>query len=113
MRANVYLCGPPGAGKTTTAPLLAALRGMAWVDVDAAIEAEVGCTIAALVDREGLPAFRGSTACSSAVLSLRWEPTTECLPHLIRSASWTIARAPLARCAVIQVFRRRARYSRW
>jgi len=58
VRGNVYLCGPPGAGKSTVAPILAALRGMRTVDVDTAIEARAGRTIARIVDEEGEPAFR-------------------------------------------------------
>lgn len=58
MRANVYLCGPPGAGKSTVAPLLAALRGLDAVDVDAAIEAKDGRPIARIVAEDGEPAFR-------------------------------------------------------
>jgi shikimate kinase len=58
VRANVYLCGPPGAGKSTVAPLLAALRGMDAADVDAAIEAEDGRRITEIVENDGEPAFR-------------------------------------------------------
>ncbi|HEY6236946.1 MAG TPA: shikimate kinase, partial [Candidatus Elarobacter sp.] len=58
MRANIYLCGPPGAGKSTVAPLLAALRGLDAVDVDAAVEAKDGRPIARIVAEDGEPAFR-------------------------------------------------------
>jgi shikimate kinase / 3-dehydroquinate synthase len=56
--ANVYLCGPPGAGKSTIAPLLAALQGLAVADLDAVIESEDGRRIARIVDEDGEPAFR-------------------------------------------------------
>ncbi len=56
--ANVYLCGPPGAGKSTIAPLLAALRGAEAIDIDAVVEHEAGTSVAALVEREGIDAFR-------------------------------------------------------
>ena len=58
MSGNVYLCGPPGAGKSTLAPLLAALRGLDAVDIDASIEAADGRTIAQIVDQNGEPDFR-------------------------------------------------------
>jgi 3-dehydroquinate synthase len=56
--ANVYLCGPPGAGKSTVAPLLAALRGLEAIDVDTLIENQTGRSIARYVEDEGEPAFR-------------------------------------------------------
>ncbi|HYZ14807.1 MAG TPA: 3-dehydroquinate synthase [Candidatus Acidoferrum sp.] len=71
MRANVYLCGPPGAGKTTAAPLLAALRGVDAIDVDSVIEAEAGLSIAALIERDGLAAFRRRERETIATLAAR------------------------------------------
>lgn len=58
MRANVWLCGPPGCGKSSVAPRLAELRGSTVLDVDALVEREVGLTVAALVERDGMAAFR-------------------------------------------------------
>jgi shikimate kinase / 3-dehydroquinate synthase len=55
---NIYLCGFSGAGKTSVAPLLAALRGLDAVDVDSLIEANAGRKITRIVDEEGEPAFR-------------------------------------------------------
>ena len=58
MAGNVYLCGPPGSGKSSVAPLLAALRALDAVDIDMLIEAHDGRRIAQIVDRDGEPAFR-------------------------------------------------------
>ena len=58
MPANVWLCGPPGAGKTSVAPLLAALRGLDAVDIDRLVENEDGRRIVEIVDQDGESAFR-------------------------------------------------------
>ena len=47
-----------GSGKTTVGPLVARRMGWSFVDVDDAIEAEAGCTIAELFRRDGEAAFR-------------------------------------------------------
>ena len=41
----------PGGGKSTVGKLLARRLALNFVDVDAAIERDVGCTIASLFDR--------------------------------------------------------------
>ena len=71
MSGNVYLCGPPGAGKSTVAPLLAALRGVEAVDVDALIEAEDGRRITRIVEEDGEPAFRARERATVAALARR------------------------------------------
>jgi shikimate kinase/3-dehydroquinate synthase len=65
------LCGPPGAGKTSVAPLLAALRAGEAVDVDALIESEDGRPIARIVDEDGEPAFRERERAAIAALAQR------------------------------------------
>ena len=47
-----------GSGKSTVGPLLAARLGWSFVDVDDALEAEAGATIAQLFARHGEPAYR-------------------------------------------------------
>jgi len=71
VHANVYLCGPPGAGKSTVAPLLAALLGADAVDVDQLIEHETGKQIARLVEDEGEPAFRARERATVGTLAGR------------------------------------------
>ena len=71
MRDNLYLCGPPGAGKSTIAPLLAKLRGLDAIDVDATIEATDGRRITRIVEDEGEPAFRARERTVIAALAKR------------------------------------------
>jgi len=47
-----------GSGKTTVGPLVASRLGWSFIDVDDAIEAEAGATIAELFARHGEQAFR-------------------------------------------------------
>jgi len=68
---NVYLCGPPGAGKSSVAPLLAALWHGEAVDVDALIEAADGRPIARIVEEDGEPAFRARERATIAALAQR------------------------------------------
>lgn len=71
MSANVWLCGPPGAGKSSVAPALADLRGGEAFDVDALVEREAGTSIATLVERDGEPAFRARERATIAALAER------------------------------------------
>ena len=54
----ISLIGMPGGGKSTIGKLLARRLELNFVDVDATIERESGCTIADLFGQEGEPAFR-------------------------------------------------------
>ena len=55
---RIVLTGFMGSGKSTVGPLLAARLGWKFLDVDDAIEAEAGATIAELFARHGEAAFR-------------------------------------------------------
>jgi shikimate kinase / 3-dehydroquinate synthase len=57
-REHVLLWGPPGSGKSTVGPPLAAALGRPFVETDAELEAEAKCSAAELFAREGEPAFR-------------------------------------------------------
>jgi len=54
----IALVGLMGAGKTAVAHVLGERLGVAVADLDAMIEAEQGCSIAELFEREGEPVFR-------------------------------------------------------
>ncbi len=55
---KVYLIGYMGVGKTTLGKRLSALLGLPFTDLDAAIEAQAGTTIAAIFAEKGEPHFR-------------------------------------------------------
>lgn len=55
---RLFLVGPRGGGKTTTARLAAERLGWEWIDMDAEIERRVGRAIADIFARDGEPRFR-------------------------------------------------------
>jgi len=55
---HCILVGMPGVGKTTIGRRLAGRLGVGLVDLDAAIEAEIGCTIRQYFEQHGEAAFR-------------------------------------------------------
>ena len=57
-RANVYLVGMMGAGKTTVGRLLARRLRLRFIDSDQEIEARCGVKIPVIFDIEGEPGFR-------------------------------------------------------
>ena len=52
------LIGPPGAGKSTVGPLLAALLRAEFAETDAMVEAEAGKPVSDIFISDGEPAFR-------------------------------------------------------
>jgi shikimate kinase len=52
------LIGPPGAGKSTVGPLLAALLGVGFLDTDSAIEEAAGKPVGDVFIEDGEAAFR-------------------------------------------------------
>ncbi len=52
------LIGPPGAGKSTIGPLLAALLGVAFADTDSRVEAVAGKPVSDVFIEDGEAAFR-------------------------------------------------------
>jgi shikimate kinase len=66
---RIVLTGFMGSGKSTVGPLLAERLGWSFVDVDEAIEAEAGTTIADLFGRHGEAAFREREHASIARLA--------------------------------------------
>jgi shikimate kinase len=54
----VFLIGYRGTGKSTVAALLAERLGWAWLDADAYLEAQAGCSIRAIFEKEGEAGFR-------------------------------------------------------
>lgn len=55
---NIYLIGFMGVGKSVVGRALARSLRMRFLDSDAAIEAEAGCSIAEIFASQGEPAFR-------------------------------------------------------
>jgi shikimate kinase len=56
--ALIFLCGLPGAGKSTVGKLLAEMRGSPFLDLDREIERVAGKSIPAIFQSEGEAYFR-------------------------------------------------------
>ena len=62
LESHVFLCGLPGAGKSTVAPLLAQLLGIAHADVDEEVVRAAGRSVAEIFAQEGEEGFRAREA---------------------------------------------------
>ncbi|MEU5264334.1 shikimate kinase [Amycolatopsis sp. NPDC021455] len=62
MSPRAVVIGPPGSGKSTVGPLLAAALGVAFRDSDDDIVARAGRSIADIFAEDGEPAFRALEA---------------------------------------------------
>ena len=58
MSPVAVLIGPPGAGKSTVGPLLAALLGAEFTETDALVEEAAGKPVSDIFITDGEPAFR-------------------------------------------------------
>jgi shikimate kinase len=56
--SNLFVIGPTGAGKTSLGKRLATHYGLPFIDLDQAIEAQTGVSIATIFDMEGEAGFR-------------------------------------------------------
>lgn len=68
MSASLVLVGAPGSGKSTVGALLAERWGVPFADVDAAIEAQVGKSVAEIFADDGEPVFRAFEEAATAEL---------------------------------------------
>jgi shikimate kinase len=92
----VALVGLSGTGKSTVAPLLAARRGLAVVDLDRAVAESAGRTVAEIFATDGEAAFRSmeSAALADALMARAGRAFTADASRSIDSAS--LACAPVA-----------------
>jgi len=69
--SNLILVGPMGAGKTTIGRRLARTFGLAFVDLDEALEAQTGASVGLIFELEGEAGFRARESAMLAELCAR------------------------------------------
>jgi chorismate synthase len=109
LESHVFLCGLPGSGKTTVAPLLAAKLGIPSVDLDQQIERGAGRSIPEIFAAEQESGFRAREAAAlrAAVAGPRsvialggGAVTTLAVRHWVRRTGHLVwLRAPADLCA--------------
>ena len=82
--ANLVLVGPMGAGKSVAGARLATRLGRRFVDLDAVIQAEAGCSVAALFAAERTPLYEALADLRLHTDGLSTDQVVDALEALIR-----------------------------
>jgi hypothetical protein len=96
---TAILIGPPGAGKSTVGPLLAALLGVGFTDTDSWVEASAGKPVSDIFIQDGEAAFRAleRAAVASAIAAHRWAAVRFSI--WVPGLCWMVSRSSTSRQA--------------